>query len=528
MRLCCALVLTFALNLLPTGAGAQQPAQTPARPDERARKLIADALDALGGPERVRSLRSILVRTKGVEHRSAEVQGYDPEGQTASAHEETLAALPAAARLSYEHRTGRHDGTVRHRRWMLAGDERTVIDFVTGGVYPGRGASVAQQRARLARRVPHLLLLEAADSAASRSLGASTFDGRPHELVELPLPGEKVSLRLFFDAETRLLSKFEYTIDYHVLGDATVEYVYKSYRRHPRLGWFPSGDAIKLAGNTTREVTYTEVAADSPRAEAAFRVPDQLAALVTPPGTVTRAAEGVYVVEVGGFNVMFVEFDDFVLAAEAPAAGPQLEYTPGDGQPGSSSISEAYIRKIKETVPGKPIRYVAPTHFHGDHIGGARAFMAEGATILTTHANRPLLERMAAAKLTVVPDRFALGGGGAPKIETFARRRVVTDGRRTVELINVGPNPHTREGVVVYLPRERILYQGDLFYFDGAATIPPRDRMTVMPFFARWLKRNRLAPARIYGTHGRGYATMEHVELILSMTAKARRTSRRS
>ena len=242
----------------------------------------------------------------------------------------------------------------------------------------------------------------------------------------------------------------------------------------------------------------------------------ELAVPATRPAFFRKAAEGVYVTEVGGFTVMFVEFADFVLAAEAPASAPQLEYTPGDSQPGSSSVSEAYIQRIKETIPGKPIRYVAPTHFHGDHIGGARAFMAEGATILTTPANRPLLERMAAAGFTVVPDRFALGGGGAPKIETFERKRVVTDGRRTVELINVGPNPHTRESVVLYLPRERILYQGDLFYFDGEATFPPRNRRTIMPFFARWLTSRGLAPERIYGYHDRGFATLEHVRRVLA------------
>lgn len=49
-----------------------------------------------------------------------------------------------------------------------------------------------------------------------------------------------------------------------------------------------------------------------------------------------------------------------------------------------------------------------------------------------------------------------------------------------------------------------------------------------MPFFARWLKRNRLAPARTYDTHGRDHATMEHVERLLSTAGNARRVSRRS
>ena len=83
------------------------------------------------------------------------------------------------------------------------------------------------------------------------------------------------------------------------------------------------------------------------------------------------------------------------------------------------------------------------------------------------------------------------------RVEAFRAKRVVTDGERRVELLNVGPNPHTGENVVVHLPRERIVFQGGLFYFDGEATFPPRNRRTIMPSFARWLTRQGLAPERI-------------------------------
>ena len=99
---------------------------------------------------------------------------------------------------------------------------------------------------------------------------------------------------------------------------------------------------------------------------------------------------------------------------------------------------------------------------------------------------------------------------------TRHRRWSYVGGERAVELINVGPNPHTSENVVVHLPRERIIFQGDLFYFDGEATFPPRNRRTIMPFFARWLVGRGLAPERIYGYHDRGFATMEHVRRVLA------------
>lgn len=108
------------------------------------------------------------------------------------------------------------------------------------------------------------------------------------------------------------------------------------------------------------------------------------------------------------------------------------------------------------------------------------------------------------------------------KLETFDKRRVIADSERTVELLDVGANPHTEENIVAYLPREKYIYQGDLFYFNGDATFPLKDRLTVMPFFANWLKKNKLSPTRISGFHSLTFATMEHINNILEMNNKGK------
>jgi glyoxylase-like metal-dependent hydrolase (beta-lactamase superfamily II) len=485
--------------------------------NEDARRKIDAALEALGGAARLRSLTSVIIRAEGREHRSAEAQGYDPERVTDTPHEELVVAYFSEEKLLYEHKTGRHDGTTRHRRWSYVGDERTVVDFVEHFAAARRYDAARAERLRRARRVPHLLLLEAAANPAGLSAaGAADYKGRRHDLVDFKLPGEKATLRLFLDAETRLLSKYEYAMEFAGLGDKTVEHAYDAYGRHDKLGRFPAGDSIKVGGETWREARYTSVEVDSPRAASLFELPESLKAHLLTPGTVSQLAPGVFMVNsLGGFNPLFVEFKDFVLAAEAPAPGWTLEAVPADAQPGASTLSEELIRKIKETVPNKPIKYLAVTHAHSDHAGGARAFIAEGATVLTTAGNVKFFERMAAARHALVPDRLAREPRPL-RVEAFKDKRVITDGERTVELIDVGPNPHTSEMVVVHLPREKIIFQGDLFYFDGEATFPPRNRRTVMPFFARWLTRRGLAPERIYGYHDRGFATMEHVRRVLA------------
>ncbi len=508
-----------------SGVTAAQEAANRTRPeaDAQARRKIEEALDALGGAASLEAITSVLIKTEGREHSSAIAQGYHPEKETEAAHEETIVAYPAQERFLYEPKTARGDGTYRWRRWAYTGDERTVVDFVERFAAARRSEANGAERVRRARRVPHLLLLEARKHAANlSSLGAADFQGRRHDRVDFRLPGEKSSVRLFLDAETRLLTKYEYAMDFPPYGDTTVEVVYAPYRRSERLGWFPSGDAIKVGGRVYREVAYASVEVDSPRAAAQFELPDDLKQQVAAPGSVSEIARGVFLVNsLGNLSPIFVEFKDFVLAVEAPTTYYTLDTVPADAQqPGASSVSEEFIRKIKETVPGKPIRYLVVTHSHSDHAGGARAFIAEGATLLTTPGNRAFFERMAAATHALVPDRLAREPRPL-KLETFGARRVVTDGERTVELINTGANPHTAEGVVVHLPRERVVYQGDLFYFDGEATFPPRSRATVMPFFARWLVENKLAPERIYGAHDRSFATMEHVRRVLAGAQKS-------
>jgi glyoxylase-like metal-dependent hydrolase (beta-lactamase superfamily II) len=484
-----------------------------------ASRTLEQTWQALGGLDRLRSINSLYFKGKGSEYRSTDLQGPDPTTPTRTSHEETIAAFPAQEKILYEQRTERHDGSYRWRRWLYSGEERTILDFYDDLVsQTRRDPSAATERARMSRMIPHLLLLEAhAQRANVRWLGYRNYSGKSQAVVGLPLPGTKTVLELFFASDTHLLSKYEYTMDFPGLGDTLVEFVYSGYRRDAKLTWAPTGYRILLNGQPYREVEFTEVAADSPKAAAAFELSAQMKSYLIPPGEATEVAKGVYVFFTGGLNPMFVEFKDFVLAVEAPAQHPTLERVPADAQTGSDQISERFIQKIKEKIPNKPIRYLAITHFHSDHAGGARAFMAEGATILTTPGNKAYFEKLAAAKYTVNPDRLSREPRPA-LIETLDQKRIITDGERSVELINVGPSPHAKENVVVYLPKEKILFQGDLFYYSGMNAFPARDpaRDRTMKFFAAWLIKNKLEPVQIYGFHDRGFATMKQVRQILN------------
>ena len=514
------LVSLFLLLLIPTVTSAHCPEDKHAAQDQQAQQTLDSALQALGGLERLRGLNSLYFKGRGSEFRSADLQGPDPSTPIKAFHEETTAAFPSQEKILYEHRTGRHDGSYRWRRWMYSGEERTVIDMQDDLINQvRRDPAAATERARIARTIPHLLLLEAANQKANlRWIGNQNYAGKQHDVIGFPLPNTKTTLALFFTSDTHLLSKYEYTMDFPGLGDTLVEFVYTGYKTDSKLDHAPTGYKILVGGQTYREIELTEVEADSPKATAAFEISAQMKSYLMPLNEATQVAKGVYIFPTGGLNPMFVEFKDFVLAVEAPAQHPTLERVPADAQAGSDQPSERLIQKIKETIPNKPIRYLTVTHFHSDHAGGARAFLAGGATLITTPGNKDYFEKLATAKYTVLPDKLSRQSGPT-RIEIFDRKRIITDGERSVELINVGESPHAKENVVVYLPQEKILFQGDLFYYSGMALFPAKDpsRDRVMKFFGDWLIKNNVEPAQIYGFHDRGFATMKQVRQILNL-----------
>ncbi|HUG03279.1 MAG TPA: hypothetical protein VML92_02495 [Steroidobacteraceae bacterium] len=83
---------------------------------------------------------------------------------------------------------------------------------------------------------------------------------------------------------------------------------------------------------------------------------------------------------------------------------------------------------------------------------------------------------------------------------------MLENGKR-VELIDIGPNPHAREMVIAWLPAEKVVFQGDLFFVpnNDAPFGPPQPSMAS---FAGKLKELRLPVARIARVHGRT-ATIE-------------------
>ena len=167
------------------------------------------------------------------------------------------------------------------------------------------------------------------------------------------------------------------------------------------------------------------------------------------PLTVTseKLGDGLYRLTTGpgSYDSVIVEFKDYIMMLEA-------------GQ--SEARGLAYIAETKKLIPNKPIRYVMNTHPHSDHTGGLPALVAEGATIITQKNNEAFLEKALNTPRTLLNDTLAKNPKKA-KIEAVAEKKVYSDGTRTVEMYHVSPVPHSNGLMIAYIPKEKILFQGD-------------------------------------------------------------------
>jgi glyoxylase-like metal-dependent hydrolase (beta-lactamase superfamily II) len=169
--------------------------------------------------------------------------------------------------------------------------------------------------------------------------------------------------------------------------------------------------------------------------------------------TTEKLGDGVYrlTTGAGSYDSIVVEFKDYVMMLEA-------------GQPEARAV--AYVAETKKLFPNKPIRYVWNSHPHSDHTGGLPVLVAEGATIITQKNNVAFLEKALNTPRTLLNDTLAKNPKKA-KIEAVEEKKVYSDGTRTVEFYHVAPVPHSNGLTIAYLPKEKVLFQGDFTVTPG-------------------------------------------------------------
>lgn len=146
----------------------------------------------------------------------------------------------------------------------------------------------------------------------------------------------------------------------------------------------------------------------------------------------------------------------------------------------NAAMTESLLAEIRR-VAIKPIRFLINTHSHIDHVYTNHLFPE--ATVISTHqgreetkANQKAQAKHDAVFAELFPDVDFRGGCYTLQNVSFSGSLSFYQGEREIRVIELGAG-HSESDVVVHLPREKIVFCGDLF-MNTMTPAPGEGRVT--------------------------------------------------
>lgn len=456
--------------------------------DTNARRVVDDAVRALGGADALATLRT--VRRHMIDNWVDTGQGQHPWTGTPDA-DHLPVHFPQTVENFLDYAADRWFESQAFRDGP--GDYGTQIDTATATsgfesiTYADERPwfralatdELAAQHARRFRRFPEGLLRMLLTSQSLQWVGQATESGQQQDLIAFTDPAG-TRLLLSFDAITHRLTRTSIDRDHAILGDTTAETLYADYRRVGPLT-LPFLLVDRIAGVPTHKYPIATTELDG-AAPAALAPPRDFLPIQPSPPSPTLHPLGANVFEIlGPYNAMFAVFHDHVLLVEAPL---------------NETYTEACLALIR-SVADKPIRAIA-THFHYDHIGGARTLVALDIPIASTPDGIATIRRAITAPHAAHPDRLSKTPR-TPRLEPITDQRTFADQDQRVELYDVGPTPHVAQILITYFPKTRTLHVPDLLdVLTPELVIPGVDTLVLI----RKIKELHLDVQRIVPVHG--------------------------
>lgn len=481
-----------------------------------ARLYVDSALAALGGREALLSLQSQRLVSHGENFEPEQTLRPGMEPRQVSTFTCTLIRDLATGRLRYEwQRETLYPFPLTWRYTEIINGDHGAIIGTDGARSPKRrpisAARMTARRKELSRAPVSVLLTALVRSSSFLRLADQMIRGRPNIVVSFDDGGLLVIMAI--DEQTRLLTKVEFLDSDPVYGDTQNELFFDDWRQVGTLK-MPFELTYRVNGHVVMVEHIDTIENDIDLSDVDFTVPEDLAevderddsrgrhsshwlwrriALASPLDEeqtkveLTEVAKGIFHVTGGTHHSVAIEMTDHLIVGDAPLY---------------EERSQAVLAALAKHFPGKPVRFLVNTHFHNDHSGGTRAYLAAGATLIAGKVTEDFFRRMAAAPHTRVPDSLQKD----PKPLAFEavemEKKELTDGNRTVEIYPV-ENSHAEGMLIIYAPKEKLLYVTDLFS-PGAARQPP-----VWPGeLLSAIQRFGLQVERIVGGHGNKVGTL--------------------
>jgi cyclase len=156
------------------------------------------------------------------------------------------------------------------------------------------------------------------------------------------------------------------------------------------------------------------------------------------------AGRGVYMLTGSGGNIALAVGDDFAFLVDD-------QFAP---------LTQKILAAVKE-VTAQPIRFLANTHWHGDHSGGNEN-MNKAGVIVVAHDN--VRTRMSSEQfIAAFNAKVEPSPKGALPVVTFSESVAFHNGGETIHVVHVPP-AHTDGDAIVHFVRANTLHMGDVFF----------------------------------------------------------------
>lgn len=262
----------------------------------------------------------------------------------------------------------------------------------------------------------------------------------------------KSIVKLYIHKNDMLVHKITTLSSHDLYGDVLNTYLYTGYVNTGNLQYAQNIGIEKINGKIKDEVKILlgNLVTEAPKLierPADYKLKDEKDE--APAIHVEKYSDNIYFIELKHTDdrVLLVTFKDFILVESAPL---------------NSNNGELIIAEAHKIAPGKPIKYFTFGHHHAHYLGGMRAFVHKGVTILSVSSDNDYLNYLSAAPHTLNPDSLQLQPKPL-KIEEVKESKTISDGTYSMTIYFIGAKSgHTNDYLVYYFPKEKTVFEDDL------------------------------------------------------------------
>ena len=422
-----------------------------------AKQLVDDSIAAMGGAEKLRSIK--VIHTKSVGHYNLLEQSERPDGPWLSINlstEEWRDVDGGNIRRSYE-----QNGIFTGKTTEIIARDMSIID--NGNGFGPNPDNIPQTRELLAI-APERILLNALAASDLQYSGTKVIQGSTNNIVSFTWNGSPV--KIYLNQNTDLLTMTDVTrarpteLFWGIWGDFSEKNYYSFWNleeggfRYPhQVDTFYNEQPLK-----TNTITGIEFNIELPKDT--FSIPDAVKSnystqparsyMNIPLGRPNRPPVEIapnFVVIPGNWNVTLIKQDDGIVVIEAPI---------------SSSYSVKVIEEVKRRYPNEKIKAVISTSDAFPHFGGLREYIAARIPVYILDLNQPIINRLIASNYKTYPDNLEKKPDlKKSKLNIVSRKTTIGTGANQLELYPIRTESGERM-IMIYAPQLKVIYGSDL------------------------------------------------------------------